>query len=57
MIKRELCAHIADAIARAIAGAEAQTSGEIRVHLERRIPRYLRDRPHAAPGSGPDPSI
>ncbi len=28
-----------DAIARAIASAQAHTSGEIRVHLERRVPR------------------
>ncbi len=28
-----------DAIARAITSAEAHTSGEIRVHLERRVPR------------------
>jgi uncharacterized membrane protein len=37
-----------EAIARAIAGAEAQTSGEIRVHLERRIPRHLGGKPPAA---------
>ena len=30
-----------DAITRAIADAESRTSGEIRVHLERRVPRRL----------------
>jgi len=36
-----------DAIARAIASAEAHTSAEIRVHLERRVPRG----PDGAPGN------
>lgn len=31
-----------DAIARAITNAEARTSGEIRIHLERRVPRGRR---------------
>ena len=31
-----------DAITRAITTAEARTSAEIRVHLERRVPRRLR---------------
>ena len=34
-----------DAIVHAIARAEAQTSGEIRVHLERRAPRHRDRRP------------
>lgn len=34
-----------DAIVQAIAGAEAQTSGEIRVHLERRVPGRLSGTP------------
>jgi uncharacterized membrane protein len=38
-----------DAIARAIGAAEARTSAEIRVHLERRVPRWWR-RPDDALG-------
>ena len=33
-----------DAIIRAIVAAEAETSGEIRVHLERRVPRHRGDK-------------
>jgi len=34
-----------DAIVHAIAGAEAHTSGEIRVHFDRRLPRHSDGRP------------
>ena len=40
---RRLSADDLDAIARAVGGAEARTSAEIRVHLEPRVP-------HASPG-------
>jgi len=38
-LRRRLTAEDLDAIAKTVAAAEARTSGEIRVHLEPRVPR------------------